>query len=968
MYLGLDDLSVRFIINLPKEELKSVERICFQVEEAQWFYEDFIRPLDPELPSLNLRNFCLCIFQHCPMLSEYSAYHHAQAFEEFLAYKTRVPVRGAIMLNEAMDQVVLVKGWKKGANWSFPRGKINKDEPDLDCAIREVYEETGYDIKSAGLIANESETKYIEMNLREQHMRLYVFRGVLMDTYFEPRTRKEISKIQWWKLADLPTLRKKKQQQEGRGEDLAINANKFYMVAPFLPQLKKWISWQRKMDKTKQAGEATDMPTIVDEGPLQLEISDVKGNVGYPVSNNGLGILLNGLRQSTQPVNTSALPEVSQSPPEVIDLSARAAQLKSFLGVQTAPGPTNVTQVPTDVSPISGVSGNEKRTGLLSLMQSKPSGQATQTPEIPMEQGTRRPPQPRSPPDPHNKQPRFSTLPTPPAFPLHLSQYHTTTSQPEQLHPPPTRPIPPPQQPAQLIPRSTHPVHQTILPKANTQQTVAPYQRTGDPEFAQYTQVRRNQPPLIPPASKLPPPKLNAQSSALLSLFKSGQTVRPQRPGSDSKVSALSTTQPINVASLMDTKQEHVPSNVNIEHAPSQQKPRQSSNSETVFVPPQISPNMRLEKAPEVARRKSEHHVKLLSLFQTPSKHEAGPATAAAATLQLPSMPVELSALPTTPSHSREPSRKDPTAHNSSPKLAQNGPIKIEKRPPQNTAKSPKPPVSATVNGPLNVPQFDILAKAAKAQKHAMQNGSQPQPQKRSPMTILARPGGSHASAAAPESKPVTERTPNGKQEKVAAPKLETFITPVKSQPPTPNLKGQDLPPKPFHPQILRRPTHVQELNEPSPIQPLPSPKHSTLADRRFTQPADHKKSLLSLFTKPSPIISPSSAVPGSAIDPTIDPLDVISPLPPTPTPQEQADAAFTRLTKTVGPLSHKDEAISGPSKQGVSRMDSINSVLAEESKFARNGGKQTPKHRTTTPSDRTFLLGYLDGVAREAR
>jgi len=34
----------------------------------------------------------------------------------------------------------------------FPRGKINKDEKDLDCAIREVYEETGFDIKEAGLV------------------------------------------------------------------------------------------------------------------------------------------------------------------------------------------------------------------------------------------------------------------------------------------------------------------------------------------------------------------------------------------------------------------------------------------------------------------------------------------------------------------------------------------------------------------------------------------------------------------------------------------------------------------------------------------------------------------------------------------------------------------------------------------------------------------------------------------------
>ena len=191
--LGLDDLCVRFIINLPLEELESVERICFQVEEAQWFYEDFIRPLDPSLPSMNLRNFCLLIFQHCPLLSQFSHHHHAVAFSEFLAYRIRVPVRGAILLNDDMDQVVLVKGWKKGASWSFPRGKINKDEKDLDCAIREVYEETGFDVTGARLVKDESTAKYIEISMREQQIRLYVFRGVPKDTHFEPKTRKEIS-------------------------------------------------------------------------------------------------------------------------------------------------------------------------------------------------------------------------------------------------------------------------------------------------------------------------------------------------------------------------------------------------------------------------------------------------------------------------------------------------------------------------------------------------------------------------------------------------------------------------------------------------------------------------------------------------------------------------------------------------------------------------------------------------------
>lgn len=65
------------------------------------------------------------------------------------------------MLNEVMDLIVLVKGWKKGVNWSFFRGKINKDEDDLDCVIWEVYEEIGFDIREVGLVFRDDEVKYI---------------------------------------------------------------------------------------------------------------------------------------------------------------------------------------------------------------------------------------------------------------------------------------------------------------------------------------------------------------------------------------------------------------------------------------------------------------------------------------------------------------------------------------------------------------------------------------------------------------------------------------------------------------------------------------------------------------------------------------------------------------------------------------------------------------------------------------
>ncbi|KAI0127924.1 Dcp2, box A domain-containing protein [Xylariales sp. AK1849] len=312
----LDDLCVRFIINLPQEDLMSVARICFQVEEAHWFYEDFIRALNPALPHMTLRDFCLRMFQHCPLLASFGEDNHLRAYQEFMQYKTRIPVRGAIMLNDEMDSTVLVRGWKSGASWSFPRGKINKDEDDLDCAIREVYEETGFDLHEAGLVSEDRDVKFIEVTMRDQHMRLYVFRDVPMDTVFEPRTRNEIGKISWYNLQDLPAFRKKKGlgRNEGIGADAIPNANKFYMVAPFLVPLKKWVVQQKKRDIQMAARHAGHVPPSVLQDDIFAQEDEFEGSPPAAAPNGNHGAALLSMLQSKATASNSELADRSHYP------------------------------------------------------------------------------------------------------------------------------------------------------------------------------------------------------------------------------------------------------------------------------------------------------------------------------------------------------------------------------------------------------------------------------------------------------------------------------------------------------------------------------------------------------------------------------------------------------------------------------------------------------------------------------
>ncbi|KAJ7225523.1 Dcp2, box A domain-containing protein [Mycena pura] len=221
----LEDLSSRFILNLPEEELASLERICFQVEQAHWFYEDFIREQNPKFPSLPLKKFSAMLFHACPLLHQWSN-DHEQAFNNFMQYKTRVPVCGAIMLNDTLEKCVLVKGWKSSSGWGFPKGKINEDEPAHSCAIREVLEETGYNL------ANQiNKDDVIEMSIKEQKISLFIVPGIPEDYPFKTKTRKEISKIEWFRLIDLPTWKRNK-----------APPGKFYLISPFIGSLKAFIN------------------------------------------------------------------------------------------------------------------------------------------------------------------------------------------------------------------------------------------------------------------------------------------------------------------------------------------------------------------------------------------------------------------------------------------------------------------------------------------------------------------------------------------------------------------------------------------------------------------------------------------------------------------------------------------------------------------------------------------------------
>uniref|UniRef100_A0A671F824 m7GpppN-mRNA hydrolase n=1 Tax=Rhinolophus ferrumequinum TaxID=59479 RepID=A0A671F824_RHIFE len=228
----LDDLCSRFILHIPSEERDNAIRVCFQIELAHWFYLDFYMQNTPGLPQCGIRDFAKAVFSHCPFLLPQGE-DVEKVLDEWKEYKMGVPTYGAIILDETLENVLLVQGYLAKSGWGFPKGKVNKEEAPHDCAAREVFEETGFDIKD--YICKDD---YIELRINDQLARLYIIPGVPRETKFNPKTRREIRNIEWFSIEKLPCHRNDMTPKS----KLGLAPNKFFMAIPFIRPLRDWLS------------------------------------------------------------------------------------------------------------------------------------------------------------------------------------------------------------------------------------------------------------------------------------------------------------------------------------------------------------------------------------------------------------------------------------------------------------------------------------------------------------------------------------------------------------------------------------------------------------------------------------------------------------------------------------------------------------------------------------------------------
>lgn len=279
---ALDDVHTRFILNLPSSELTSPDRIFFQLEQAWWFYDDFICDnSSDDLPRFkHVKPFSLKMFEFSPLLKPLLPQFH-EMYAKWSDYKRGISTYGTILLNENATKLVLCRNWQ-GKNWTLPGGKVNQNESGRDAAARETYEETGFDpycerglcarwkerrergevvpellggaggaedvglvpffeeagSKNDGVVDASSDSVLPWETLQDSNKLVttdkdtnkrrtcFVCRGVPENFPFEPVARKEVSEVKFFDLNDLPKHN--------------------YAVLPFMGFLKKWIRQDNK--------------------------------------------------------------------------------------------------------------------------------------------------------------------------------------------------------------------------------------------------------------------------------------------------------------------------------------------------------------------------------------------------------------------------------------------------------------------------------------------------------------------------------------------------------------------------------------------------------------------------------------------------------------------------------------------------------------------------------------------------
>jgi 8-oxo-dGTP pyrophosphatase MutT (NUDIX family) len=123
--------------------------------------------------------------------------------EESVSLKKFETIKAGILVNNVLVTLSdLIKNSQSTWNeteWEFPKGRRNYQEKDLDCALREFEEETGYSQKDIIIIENILPFEEIFIGSNHKSYKHKYFLAYMNDTIdnLQNFQKTEVSKLEW---------------------------------------------------------------------------------------------------------------------------------------------------------------------------------------------------------------------------------------------------------------------------------------------------------------------------------------------------------------------------------------------------------------------------------------------------------------------------------------------------------------------------------------------------------------------------------------------------------------------------------------------------------------------------------------------------------------------------------------------------------------------------------------------------
>ena len=195
-YFNITDNIIGELITLFIEKLdynKPIMEVLSTIENMFWYYLD--KYCQDNRPSKDkFLNFLSEICNKVPFL----IHPKVNIMNEFHKWqKTRNSMKRclSILIDNDRENILVIRG-RFSKLWNFPGGKMDiKDTNSQECAMREAYEEVGYN--TSGKI---DETLTFEINYGFMIAEYFVVPDVSINTYFVPLEMNEIGEIQWISL------------------------------------------------------------------------------------------------------------------------------------------------------------------------------------------------------------------------------------------------------------------------------------------------------------------------------------------------------------------------------------------------------------------------------------------------------------------------------------------------------------------------------------------------------------------------------------------------------------------------------------------------------------------------------------------------------------------------------------------------------------------------------------------------